>query len=659
VTTTTALRQECPRCHARFDEPSRFCRQCGADLTRGSSSLPAKSDPSRDATAPLDAIVDRRLSDSNQAWLGKIVDGRYRVIEVLGRGGMGVVYRVEHLRMGKIAAMKVLHRDLAQDVDVVARFEREAAAVSKLHHPHTVQVFDFGNAGGNLYLIMELVRGLDMGRVIERDGAIAWARAAPLFLQMCGALQEAHELGIVHRDLKPENVLITRTTAGRDYAKVLDFGLAKLDQRNAAPGGHTDRQQIVGTPYFMAPEQIRGEEVDARTDIYSLGALMFEVLTATHLYTSTTAVGVLTKHLTGEPDAPSMRAPQMGIPPEVDALCKKALAKDPSERWASAAELAAAIEEVYRDTVSDVTGPRSSSSRALRGSSVIEEPFESDLRLRRSDIDAFERSLKRRRVSVFAGATLFGLAAAGGAAWFVTRPAPLHREEVEPNNEAEQATRIAAGEITGYLGKRVSPTEGDRDNFRVMWPAGSRRVVTVRVEPPPNIDINVTINDGVHAATVDEGGIGEHEVIHRRTIDGPMVVTIAQTLGNQRFPIENVSDRYKLVVVEDLDGGEAEPNGTEPDATLLELTKEQTGYLDTRQDVDLLRWTGDDGTYTVEVRADGIPLAWRLPDGKPRTPGVATVALRRGDVLRLERTDRAGTGSLPGRDVKWSIVVRN
>src|SRR6476620_6006434 len=117
---------------------------------------------------------DRRLSDSNQAWLGKVVDGRYRVLEVIGRGGMGVVYRVEHLRMGKVAAMKVLHRDLAVDPEVVKRFEQEAAAVSKLHHPHTVQVFDFGTAQGALYLIMEYVRGLDLAHVVERDGPMPW-----------------------------------------------------------------------------------------------------------------------------------------------------------------------------------------------------------------------------------------------------------------------------------------------------------------------------------------------------------------------------------------------------------------------------------------------------------------------------------------------------
>ncbi|MBA3456999.1 MAG: protein kinase, partial [Deltaproteobacteria bacterium] len=221
MVSTSAQPIVCPRCRTACDEPGKFCRHCGADMLS----------PAFAQTGQVEAIADRRLTDSNQAWLGKIVDGRYRVIEVIGRGGMGVVYRVEHLRMGKIAAMKVLHRDLASDPDVVQRFEREAAAISRLHHPHTVQVFDFGNAQGNLYLIMELVRGLDMGRVVTRDGPIPWARAAPLLAQICGALQEAHELGIVHRDLKPENVLITRTTGGRDYAKVLDFGLAKLDQR--------------------------------------------------------------------------------------------------------------------------------------------------------------------------------------------------------------------------------------------------------------------------------------------------------------------------------------------------------------------------------------------------------------------------------------------
>ena len=650
----------CPRCRTAFDEASQFCRQCGADMSRAGT-MPPSVAPSMDATQPQEVIsaADRRLSDSNQAWMGKIVDGRYRVHEVIGRGGMGVVYRVEHLRMGKIAAMKVLHRDLVTDPEVQRRFETEAASISKLNHPHTVQVFDFGNFAGNAYLIMELVRGLDLGRVISRDGPIAWSRAARLFVQICGALQEAHEIGIVHRDLKPENVLITRTTGGRDFAKVLDFGLAKLDGRNPS---ETDRHSIVGTPYFMAPEQIRGDEVDARTDLYSFGALMFEVLTGEHLYPSSTAVGALTKHLTGEPDAPSMRNPKMGIPPLVDHIVRKALARDPAQRWQSAAELAEALEEAYAETVTEATGQRSSVSRGLRaGRLVADEGDESDLRLRRSDIDQYERGLKRYRVLVIVATTLLLAGAAGGAAWFLTRQAPPATSEREPNDEPGDATVIAANTpITGYLGRRASPKDGDRDVFLVKWPAGSRRIVSVSVTAPPNIDINVNLSDanGAHQVSADEGGVGDSEVLHRRSVEGPVMVTVAQTIAkDQRFPIENVSDPYTITVTEETGPGELEPNSIDADANPLVLTEELRGYLDTRQDVDLLRWTGADGTYSVVVRADNLPLSWRVGDGKPRSPGEASVELHKGDILRLERTDRAGKGTLPARDVPWSIVV--
>ncbi|MBL0212861.1 MAG: protein kinase [Myxococcales bacterium] len=667
---TSAQSFVCPRCQTAFAEPSQYCRQCGSDMSRATTqepvlgAAPAVSpapNASLDATAQVEAIspADRRLTDSNQAWLGKLVDGRYRVIEVIGRGGMGVVYRVEHLRMGKIAAMKVLHRDLVGDPEVQRRFETEAASISKLNHPHTVQVFDFGNFLNSAYLIMELVRGLDLGRVISRDGPMPWARAAPLFVQICGALQEAHELGIVHRDLKPENVLITRTTGGRDFAKVLDFGLAKLDGRNPH---ETDRHSIVGTPYFMAPEQIRGDEVDARTDVYSFGAMMFEVLTGEHLYPSSTAVGALTKHLTGEPDAPSMRNPRMGIPPLVDHICRKALAREPGQRWQSAAELGTALEEAYAETVTEATGPRSTLSRALRGvRPATEDSDESDLRLRRSDIDYYERGLKRRRNLVVALTTLLFAGAAGGVVWFITRKPPPATSEREPNNDPADATVIAASvPVPGYLAKRLSPTEGDRDLYLVKWPSGSRRSVTVTVTAPPNIDINLGVTDatGVHQLTTDEGGIGETEVLHRRMFEGSVMVTVAQTIHkDQKFPIENVSDAYTVLVTEDSPQGETEPNSIDADANPLKLTEELRGYLDTRQDVDLLRWTGEDGIYNVVVRADGLPLVWRVADGKPRTPGAASVELHKGDTVRLERGDRTGTGPLPGRDVLWSIVV--
>jgi eukaryotic-like serine/threonine-protein kinase len=614
-----------------------------------------EDEPHDPGASDLGASADRRLNDSNRAWLGRIIDGRYRVLEVIGRGGMGVVYRVEHLRMGKVAAMKVLHRDLATDPGVVQRFEREAAAVSRLHHPHTVQVFDFGTAQGALYLIMEYVRGLDMAHVISRDGPMPWARAAPLLAQICGALQEAHELGIVHRDLKPENVLITRSTAGRDYAKVLDFGLAKLEQRNVS--SDTNHQQIVGTPYFMSPEQIRGDDVDARTDIYSFGALMFELLTGQHMFSGSTAVGVLTKHLTNPPDAPSQRAPNMAIDQRVDRIFKKATAKEPRERWQTASELGAAVEDAFSKTVGN-------DAKARPPSVVLPIPpgdvAESDLRLRRSDIDAFEKGMRLRRGVTITTALSVLVVGAGAAVWVATREPPTLGEEREPNNDIAHANKIAAGtEVTGYLGKRLSTDQGDRDVFLVPW-SSDRHIVTVRVTGIPNIDLKLTLTDadGLHAAVADEGGVGEGEVLHRRGYDGPLVVTIEQTLASgQKLPVENVSDPYTLTVQEDPAVGEVEPNGTEADANPLTPNQELRGYLDARDDVDMLRWNGPDGDADVVVRADGLPLVWRTADGKTRTPGAARVTLHKGDFIRIERSDRSEHGSLPARDAMWSITA--
>jgi len=622
-------------------------------------SAPDEMDSDPDVAA--DRGIDRRLSDSNQAWLGKIVDGRYRVLEVIGRGGMGVVYRVEHIRMGKMAAMKVLHRDLAQDPEVIARFEREATSVSKLDHPHTVQVFDFGTAGGALYLIMELIRGQDLARIIDRDGPMPWARAAPLLAQICGALQEAHELHIIHRDLKPENVLITRASGGagaggRDYAKVLDFGLAKLELSGSAPKRETQRQAIVGTPYFMSPEQIRGDEVDARTDIYSLGALMFELLTGEHLYTGSTAVGVLTKHLTAEPDAPSMRAPKMGIPPAVDHLCRKALARDPDQRWRSAAAFAAAIEEVYAETVTETTGTRSAVSRRLGGGRLVFEASitESDLRLRRSDIDAYEASLKRRRWLVVVAMLLLVGGAVAAAVWYVTRPLPAVTAELESNDTPETADRIAAGApVTGYLGKRRSKTEGDRDVYRIDWPSGEKRVIDVTVTGVPNLDLDLSITDrNGHTIKVDEGKVGDGEALHRRAIDGPLVIAIGEVVARGTLPVENVSDPYTLTVTEDVSqGGEIEPNGIEADANPIGPRDTLRGYLDHGDDVDLLRFTGNAGTYHVTVRSDS-PVIWQTADHMQRTKGVATVPLAHGEIIRIQRAPEA---TQPG--VPWSIEI--
>jgi eukaryotic-like serine/threonine-protein kinase len=676
VSSTPEPRYVCPRCRAAFSEPARFCAACGADMMHASaleaSSAASAVAPPRSQTAgegeasPAgESAQDRRLSESNRAWLGKIVDGRYRVLDVIGRGGMGVVYRVEHLRMGKIAAMKVLHRELANDRDAVERFEREATAVSRLHHPHTVQVFDFGQAQGALYLIMEYVRGQDLAHIINRDGAMPWSRAAPILAQICGALQEAHELGIVHRDLKPENVLVGRTTGGRDFAKVLDFGLAKLDSRQL-PSSHSERQEIIGTPYFMSPEQIRGDEVDTRSDLYSFGALMFNLLTGQNLYTAANAVGVLTKHLTAEPDAPSQRAPKMGIDPRVDHLCRKALAKEPGQRWQTAAELGAEIEEAYRELVGDITNSGRSGSRSLGGGRLVVESDDgsSDVRLRRADLDAFERGLRRRKLLVRAILAVTLAAAGGGAAWYLTREDQVVTKEREPNAELTAANLVAFEQgVTGHLGKRRSKTEGDRDVFEVKGSSG-RQLISIEVSAIPNVDLAITVlgRDGRVWASADEGGVGEGEHLFRRAMEGPVFVAVESQLADgQTVPTENVSDEYTLVVRRDAADAswESEPNASQADANDVLPARELRGYLEARGDVDVLRWAGEDGNVTIDVRGDGVPLVWQTQDGQARQPGVARVHLKKGDLLRLSRSDQSTPrkGGLPGLTATWSLIA--
>jgi serine/threonine-protein kinase len=657
----------------------RFCQQCGANMQRASAlelaalregvssqdlaAVASGSGESESSSAAWASAADRRVSASAQTWLGKVVDGRYRVIEVIGRGGMGVVYKVEHVRMGKVAAMKVLHKDLAEDPEVVRRFEREAAAVSRLNHPNTVQVFDFGASQDALYLIMEYVRGMDLAHVIDRDGPLPFARAAPLLGQICGALAEAHELGIVHRDLKPENVLITRTTGGRDFAKVLDFGLAKLGAREVSPS-ETDRTEIVGTPYFMSPEQIRGDDVDPRADVYSLGALMYAVLCGKPPFTAKTAVGVLTKHLTADVEPPSVASPDAGLTPEIDDIVMRALAKDPAERWQNVSGMANAIDTVYGDQVGDRTpfSVHRPSGRRL----TEDEDAVSGMHLRREDLDDYERALRRRAWIVRGVLALFMLAIVVVAAWWLfLRPNPPHTAEVEPNNDDAHATRIAAGtDVTGYLGKRVSRGEPDSDAYLVPWSAGSTHVVSVRVSGLPNLDLAMQLHDSrdQQIATADETGVGGGEVLLRWKVDGPLVVHVGEALAPGALPVENVSDPYTLTVTaEEVSAGwETEPNGNAPDATPLPPGSAVRGWLEARGELDLLRWEGDTGPVLVEVTADAaLPLRWRGPDGVSREPGAATVTLEHGAILRLERTDRGVPHDrpLPGLDSPWTVTA--
>jgi serine/threonine protein kinase len=270
--------------------------------------------------------------DDSQPIIGHVIDGRYRVVELIGEGGMGKVYLAEHVEIGKRVALKVLHPSYSRMPDLVERFRREARAASKIGHPNIVDVTDSGTtADGSAYFVMEYLEGVELGSVIEREGALELARAIRIAQQMCRALTGAHSAGIIHRDLKPENVFLTIRDGNADFVKVLDFGIAKTteaedlrERRLTSPG------MAMGTPEYMAPEQAAGRQADARCDIYALGAILYEMLTGVPPYQGDNFMEILTKKATVDPVSPSHL--RSTIPAQVSQLVMQAMARNPEDR---------------------------------------------------------------------------------------------------------------------------------------------------------------------------------------------------------------------------------------------------------------------------------------------------------------------------------------
>jgi serine/threonine-protein kinase len=290
----------------------------------------------------------------------ELLNGQFQVIQKIGTGGMGSVYKALQPAMNRMVAIKILHPKLAGRKDLTSRFRREARAMSQLSHPNTVKVFMYGELeeDGALYIVMELLEGRNLNQAVRKEGPIEAERAIPILIQVCGALQEAHELGIVHRDLKPENIFLSNQGGMTDFPKVLDFGLAKVTERQMQPGSLilTQEGMVFGTPEFMSPEQAQGRTLDARSDIYSLAVILYEVLTGKLPFSAKTPMEYIQKHVT-EPIIPlDERVPDKTFAPGLGDAIARALAKKPDDRYQSAAEFAAAL--------SRFSGKRSEPSRA-------------------------------------------------------------------------------------------------------------------------------------------------------------------------------------------------------------------------------------------------------------------------------------------------------
>ncbi len=340
---------KCDACGHENIDGARFCAKCGA-------LMPVEPEKGQDAM------------------IGQLIGGRYRVTGVLGEGGMGIVY-VGEQQMGSTVrkvAIKTLHAHLSKDPSVLARFHRECGTVAQLEHPNTIKFYDFGaTADGTLYIAMEFVAGKPLADLVQ-EGPMPPERVIKIMRQVCGALDEAHMQGVIHRDLKPENIVLTNRAGETDFVKVLDFGIAaRTESADAAKEAKLTQQgMVLGTPPYMSPEQFTGKALDARSDIYSLAVMSYELLTGKLPFEADTPWQWATQHMTAQPIPFEVSAPAKNIPEGMRRAILKGLSKDRDQRESSAREFFTDLSDGGRMTVE--ANPAETAAAARTGTAAMD-----------------------------------------------------------------------------------------------------------------------------------------------------------------------------------------------------------------------------------------------------------------------------------------------
>lgn len=339
----------CPQCGEPLAARARFCSGCGSETSLSSRE-----------TEVISTRITAEGSGPADSFIGKVLDSKYELLARLGAGGAGTVYRARRLHIGDEVAVKVLNPEYVLDQTAAERFRREARSAAMIRHANVVTIHDFSESGlgGPAYIVMELVRGTSLRELLKREGRMKPERAVDLMHDVCAGVAVAHRQGLVHRDLKPDNVIVEapEVESEREIAKVVDFGIAKL--RGATTEFNlTQTGATVGTPFYMSPEQWHGKELDARSDVYSLGAMLYEMLKGTPPFNATTLPELIYRQLN---EVPPRFASSLSVPPALERVCRRALAKNPEERPADASVFSREIQAALTSGVSNAGSPGSS-----------------------------------------------------------------------------------------------------------------------------------------------------------------------------------------------------------------------------------------------------------------------------------------------------------
>jgi serine/threonine protein kinase len=594
----------CFRCNATAHEGANFCPQCGSSLETD----------------------DVRILHASDPLLGRVLADRYRIVTLIGRGGMGVVYKGEHIHMGKPVALKLLSGELAAQKDLIKRFKREADAASRLSNIHTVTIFDYGQSQGLIYLVMEYLEGRDLAAAIRKEKQIQPLRALMVLAQVCESLGEAHDLGIIHRDLKPENIFLLQKKTQKDFVKVLDFGLAKI-RADLGPPDETAHGVVLGTPYYMAPEQIKGEAIDHRSDIYSLGGLLYTMISGRPPFKAPTPLAVMAMHLTNP--APPLAFSENTTEDEkhlLSHIVQTCMSKDPSKRFESAQVLMDTIFDAAKDMASgefSLPGTTSAPSLGTDGAALAATPTDISAAGLKEEFDRYERILRLRRFAYVLVPLLLLVAAGFGLFRYVSSmPEEVEVLEVEPNNHAAQANRILVDSPrTGYMGKRLNVTESDHDWYRLEVPL-KNLLLDVTLEGVPNMDLMLQIfrkGEEKALAAATAGAVGEGEILRSLDVSpGVYYILVREDLslfGTRAT--ENISDLYTLTASLHRSGGwELEPNDDRDRPTLLKGGGEARGHLVGTADTDLFLVHCDSpgGVACSLTGLESIPVSLCLAD---------------------------------------------